>query len=283
MASSHNLLLTQAQRIATAEVLPEFDDRLKLNEKNPRKIPFTVEELKSIQKSLQAARSHADTGMKRTSLRHVVDAITKVLEVAEGIGSIPSTDRLYQFKITLLRTNPSIWRRIQVRNCTLDKLHERIQTAMGWRNCHLHQFKINGERHGDPELIDRGHEENFQCVDSTQTQISDLVLKTGERFQFDYEYDFGDSWHHEILFEGCLQSVKGVPYPICIEGERACPPEDVGGIGGYYRFLKAIADPKHKQHEELLEWIGGKFDPEKFDVEKATRKMRRGLPDWRLM
>ena len=282
MASSHNLLLTQAQRIATAEVLPEFDDRLKLNEKNPRKIPFTVEELKSIQKSIQAARSHAENGMKRTSLRHVVDAITKALEVAEGIGSIPSTDRLYQFKITLLRTNPSIWRRIQVRNCTLDKLHERIQTAMGWRNCHLHQFKINGERHGDPELIDHGHEEDFQCVDSTQTQISDVVPPTGERFQFDYEYDFGDSWHHEILFEGCLQSKKGTQYPACVEGERACPPEDVGGTGGYSEYLEVLADVNDDRHEDMLRWRG-KFDSAKFDAEKATKKMRRGLPNWKLM
>jgi len=283
MASSHNLPLSQAQRIATDEVLPELTDRLKLNEKNPRKIPFTVDELKSIHKTIHAARSHAENGMKRTSLRHVVEAITKVLEVAEGIGSIPVTERLYQFKITLLRTNPPIWRRIQVRNGTLDKLHERIQTAMGWRNCHLHQFKINGERHGDPQLIDRGHEENFHCVDSTQTQISDVVSKTGERFQFDYEYDFGDSWHHENLFEGCLQSTRGISYPICIEGERACPPEDVGGIGGYNWFLKVIADLKHEQHEELLERVGGQFDPETFDAEKATKKMRRGLPDWRLM
>jgi len=282
MASSHNLPLSQAQRIATAEVLPELTDRLKLEEKNPRKISFTVDELKSIQKSVHAARSHAENGMKRNSLRHVVQAISKALEVVDGIGSIPATDRLYQFKITLLRTNPPIWRRIPSRNSTLDKLHEGIQTAMGWKNCHLHQFKINGERHGDPELIDHGHEEHFECVDSTQTQISDVVPKSGERFQFDYEYDFGDSWHHEILFEGCLQSTRGVSYPICIEGERACPPEDVGGIGGYYRFLKAIADPKHKQHEELLEWVGGRFEPEKFDAEKATKKMRRGLPDWRL-
>ena len=126
-----NLSLSQPQRIATAEVLPELADRLKLNEKNPRKIPFTVDELKSIQKSTQTARSHAENGMNRTSLRHVVDAITKALEVASGIGSIPATDRLYQFKITLLRTDPPIWRRIQTRNCTLDKLHERIQTAMG--------------------------------------------------------------------------------------------------------------------------------------------------------
>ncbi len=281
MASSHILPLSQAQRIATAEVLPELADRLKLNEKNPRKIPFTVEELRSIQKTVQAARSHAENGMKRTSLRHVVPAITKALEDAEGIGSIPATDRLYQFKITLLESQPPIWRRIQVRNCTLDKLHERIQTAMGWTNSHLHQFEINGERYGDPQLIDDGFAD-FHCVDSTITNISDILPKSGERFGFEYEYDLGDGWQHEILFEGCLPISKGIRYPVCLEGERACPPEDVGGVGGYAEYLEALVDESNDRHEELLRWRG-EFDPEKFDTEKATKKMRRGLPDWRLM
>jgi len=281
MAASHNIGLTQAQRIVTAEVLPEFADRLKLDEKNPRKIAFTVEELESIQEKVQAAQLSPENGMKRNSLRHVVDAVTKALRDGEGIGSIPVTERLYQFKITLLESKPSIWRRIQVRDCTLDKLHERIQTAMGWRNCHLHQFKINGDRYGDPQLIDDGFED-FECVDSTVTRISDIVPNGGQRFQFGYEYDFGDSWHHGILFEGCLRAEKGERYPVCVEGERNCPPEDVGGIGGYVEFLDAIADPDNEQHDDFLKW-GGDFDSETFDAENATKKMQRGLPDWRTM
>ena len=114
------------------------------------------------------------------------------------------------------------------------------------------------------------------------TKISDLLPKTGERFPFDYEYDFGDSWHHEILFEGCLPTTKGTQYSVCMEGERACPPEDVGGIGGYAEYLEVLADKEDDRHEEMLRWRG-KFDAEKFDAEKATKKMRRGLPDWRLM
>ena len=147
------ILLTQAQRIVTAELLPMISDRLKLEEKNQRKILFTSEELKSIQQKAAAARSTAENGMKRHSLRHVVDAIAKALEDSEGIGSIPATERLYQFKITLLEITPPIWRRIQVRNCTLDKLHERIQTAMGWTNSHLYQFKIKRKEHGVKKMI----------------------------------------------------------------------------------------------------------------------------------
>ncbi len=152
---------------------------------------------------------------------------------------------------------------------------------MGWTNSHLHQFEIDGERYGDPELIDDGFED-FECVDSTITKISAIVPKDGKRFQFTYEYDFGDCWKHDVLFEGCLKAEKGGRYPLCVEGERACPPEDVGGIGGYEEFLEALADPKHEQHDDFVEWRGP-FDAEAFDAEKATKAMRRGLPDWRQM
>ena len=119
-------------------------------------------------------------------------------------------------------------------------------------------------------------------MDSTVTKISEIVPKNGKRFQFLYEYDFGDGWSHEVVFEGCLRAESGQRYPLCLEGERACPPENVGGIWGYAEFLEAMADPNHEQHEEFLEWRGP-FDPEKFDAVKTTKAMRRGLPNWRKM
>jgi hypothetical protein len=279
--STHPVSFTQAQRKVVGELLPKCAERLKLDEKNPRTISFTAKELESIRDKAEAARPHAENGMKSNSLRHVVDAVTKAIKEAEGIGSIPASERLYQFKITLLETNPPIWRRIQVKESTLDKFHERIQTAMGWTNSHLHQFKIDGERYGDPELLDDGFED-FECVDATITKIGEIVPKDGKRFCLQYEYDFGDSWHHEVLFEGCLKAEKGGRYPLCLEGERCCPPEDVGGVGGYLELLEVIADPKHEQHDDFLNWNGA-FDPEEFDPIKATKAMRRGLPDWRRM
>jgi hypothetical protein len=275
----YNVNFTVAQRKVVADLLPKLADRMKLDEKNPRTIAFTTNELESIRKQAEAARSHVQNGMVRNSLRHVVDAVTQALEEVEGIGSIPVSERLYQFKITLLESPVPIWRRIQVKDSTLDKFHERIQTAMGWTNSHLHQFKIAGENYGDPDLLNDGFED-FECIDSTATKISEIVPKAGKRFQFVYEYDFGDSWQHEVLFEGCLKAEKGSRYPLCVEGERKCPPEDVGGVSGYSRFLEAIANPNHEQHDELVEWAGD-FDPEEFDALKATNVMRRGLPDWR--
>ena len=109
--------------------------------------------------------------------------------------------QVYRFKITLLDVKPTIWRRIQVSDCTLDKLHEHVQAAMGWTNSHLHQFAIGGRRYGDPALLDDGWgDEDF--IDSTKLRLSKLLEKKRKSFRFFYEYDFGDGWRHEIVYEG---------------------------------------------------------------------------------
>src|SRR5579871_2773011 len=185
--------LTQAQRKVVAEIAPELADRLKLDERNQRTISFTLAELRAIKEKAGKAMLDANRGMVRNSLRHVTDLAAHALERSQGIGAIPAAERVYQFKIMLKDSHPPIWRRIQVKDCTLDKLHEHIQTAMGWTNSHLHQFDIKGERYGDPELLDDGFAD-FECVDSTRTLLCEILPKTNKRFAFKYEYDFGDGW-----------------------------------------------------------------------------------------
>jgi hypothetical protein len=262
----------------------------KLTKENPS---FTVAEVASMTMSLAEHLLDVDANAQVPVLlvvKHLMDclqegivdaATAKTSRKAKGKKK-PVTDVLYQFKITLWGSEPVIWRRIQVQDCTLDELHEHIQTAMGWTNSHLHQFEINGERYGDPELLDDGFED-FDCVGSTRTMLSDVLPKRGKRFVFTYEYDFGDGWEHEVLLEGRPPVEKGKKYPVCLEGERACPPEDVGGVWGYQEFLAAIADPEHEEHETFLEWCGGSFSPAEFDPVGATRRMVKGLPDWRAM
>lgn len=218
--------------------------------------------------------------------KHLAEQLQSLfVELAESESPRPSGRKsadpkaVYQFKITLVGSKPTIWRRIQVADCTLDKLHGHIQTAMGWTNSHLHQFEIGGKRYGDPKLLDDGFGD-FKCVDSTRTKLSKIVPKAGKPFKFIYEYDFGDGWTHEILFEGNPKKEPRKKYPLCLEGARACPPEDVGGIGGFYEFLDGLADPKHERHDDFIEW-GGDYDIEDFDAQRATQEMRRGLPDWR--
>ena len=275
------LNLTHAQRKVLAGVVPALADRLKTDEAASRTISSTTKESNEVAAKCKAAPKPTN-GMVRNSLRHITEAAAKAIENSQGIGGIPAAERVYQFKITLKGIKPPIWRRIQTKDCTLDKLHEHIQTAMGWTNSHLHHFEINGIRHGDPELIYEGWEDEEPPVNSRRLKISTIVPADGKRFSFDYEYDFGDGWEHEIVFEGCLQAEKGVRYPLCVEGERACPPEDVGGMHGYQEYLEVLADPKHERHEEFMEWRGP-YDPEEFDAQAATKEMRKGLPNWREM
>ena len=137
-------------------------------------------------------------------------------------------DALYQLKITLIDSEPAIWRRIQVKDCTLHKLHEYIQAAMGWNNSHLHHFRIGKQLYGDPMLLAESFHE-LKYEDTTTTLLGDILPSNSKRFKFMYEYDFGDSWDHEMLFEGCPKVESGRKYPLCIEGERACPPEEMLG------------------------------------------------------
>lgn len=276
------VLLSQSQRRVVGTLIPELAQRLQLQEKNGRVIQFSVSEMKSIATHAEASLRKANHAslMIHHSTEFVVEAIRRTLKEKSGIGAIPISSRLYQFKITLLKSNPNIWRRIQVRHCTLDKLHEHIQTAMGWMNCHLNQFEIDGERYGDPDLIKREFEEDRTFTDSTVTSLDTILPKDAKPLRFEYLYDFGDCWNHEILFEGCLKATKGNRYPICVEGERACPPEDMGGIHGYERFLAMLAHPNQEEHDDCIQWRK-RFDPEQFDSVAVTKKMQRGLPDWR--
>ena len=146
---------------------------------------------------------------------------------------------------------------------------------MGWWNYHLYRFEIRDTIYGDTKLLCGEFEEDPQVVESHRTRLSQIVPEDGSRFTFVYEYDFGDRWRHGVLFEGCLRATPGVRYPICLEGERACPPEDVGGIHGYQEYLRVLSDPDHEEYEEWSEWRGP-FQPEAFDAEQATECMRRG-------
>jgi hypothetical protein len=276
------LRLTKAQRRVVAELLPHLKPHLLPNRVNERTCRFTVDEMKEMAHACRAADSSTRSGMELNSLRHVAYAAERAAEVSgeDKIHRIPASERLYQFKITLKDIHPPISRRIRVKDGSLDKLHEHIQTAMGWTNSHLHQFMINGARYGDPELLCEGWEDEIQPINSLETKISTIIPEDGKLFQFEYECDFGDGWQHEIVFEGCLRAEKGARYPLCVEGERACPPEDVGGTSGYEEYLEAMTDPQNEEHESFLEWRGP-FDPEKFDSGAATKRMRRGLPDWR--
>lgn len=183
----------------------------------------------------------------------------------------PAIKEVYQLKITLRDVRPPIWRRVLVTDATnLNQLHWIIQIAMGWTNSHLHQFIIDEEYYSEPmlEVDDWGPE----IKNEKRVRLSALSLEPKRKFT--YEYDFGDSWQHEILVEKVLAPEAGARYPQCIGGKRACPPEDCGGVWGYERFLEVIKDEDDPEHEETLEWVGGSFDPEAFSAEEANEALQ---------
>jgi len=174
---------------------------------------------------------------------------------------------IYQLKITLKNIEPAIWRKIQVRgNITLFRLHEYIQVFMGWENYHMHEFRIKGKRYGRPDT-EGAAMFGIKINKDKEVKVCELV---SESDVFEYVYDFGDDWQHEILVEKVLEPEEGVVYPICLAGERACPTEDCGGPWGYQEMLEILKDPKHEEYEYYREWLGGEPDPEEFDIDKVN-------------
>ncbi len=173
-----------------------------------------------------------------------------------------SSSSIYQLKISLMDTKPPVWRSIQVKsNTTLEQLHYIIQDSMGWEDYHLHAFEINHENYG-PE------EENSEKI-----SLDQIIQKEKQKFR--YTYDFGDSWEHQILVEKILPAEKGKKYPVCVAGQNACPPEDCGGIPGYYNILEIMEDPDNEEYEEMLEWLGGEFNPSAFDLKEVNKNLKR--------
>ena len=280
---SGSIKLTQLQRETLTEhtdLKPAIKRKLLKVAAGTQTIEFTRDELNEVYDTTASAAPYARSKDKQ----RLIAVQTKIVRIFEKdqaalfepkmpkAGRKPTcSDDIFQFRITLMDIEPPIWRRIQVRDCTLDEFHDHIQAAMGWENYHLHQFTINDVEFGpvSPDDMPFGPE----LEDETQVVLSNVLPQNGGRFRFGYTYDFGDDWRHEVLLEGKPDAVAGQKYPVCFEGERTCPPEDIGGPWGFADYLEALADPAHEQHAELLEWRGA-FDAENFDAAKLTRGMR---------
>src|SRR6266436_3102855 len=197
--------------------------------------------------------------------------VKRISDIQSGSG-VP----LYQVKITLKSSKPPIWRRVVVRADTkLDRLHNVVQIAMGWTNSHLHQF-IGGSGFArtfygrlDPEFAAMSDE----MLNEKRHTVAELA--PAAKGKFIYEYDFGDGWQHEMVLEKILPPDPTFKHPTCLAGANACPPEDCGGIFGYYNLLEIMANPKHPEHTEMKEWIGGPFDPSEFRFEDVNSVLKR--------
>ena len=178
--------------------------------------------------------------------------------------------KVYQFKIVLKDIRPPIWRRIQVPgDYSLWDLHVAIQDAMGWTDSHLHAFFLKDPKTGFEERVGSPLD-NFMDKHKRNLPTKKKISKyfTSENKKALYVYDFGDNWQHDIILEKIMPRDKSVEYPICLAGKRNCPPEDCGSVFGYMDLLEIISNPDHEDYEEMIEWLGGEFDPEYFNIKE---------------
>ena len=195
--------------------------------------------------------------------------------MAKALASLATPAPVFQLKVSLDGIAPVIWRRLQVPgNATLGWLHAVIQVAMGWTNSHLHQFVAGKRLYSDPSFDLDEFEDDPRVVDEGTITIIEVAPRVKRTFV--YEYDFGDSWDHRITVEKILDPDPATATAArCLDGERACPPEDCGGVYGYAALLEIIMDPKHEEYESMMEWLGGRFEPEVFDRDKANKYLRK--------
>jgi hypothetical protein len=171
-------------------------------------------------------------------------------------------------KIELVGIKPLIWRRVIVpETITPAKLHDVTQAVMGWSDSHLHEFAIAGERYGIPDPDDSF---DSSVISEARAKLKSCLQGTAS---FRYVYDFGDDWEHKIKVEKVLPP-DPPPMLLCVGGANACPPEDVGGPYSYPEFLAAIADADHPEHDEMLEWIGGSFEPAVVNYDAIDQRLR---------
>lgn len=205
--------------------------------------------------------------MKTTGRAPVTKPAAKQRPAAEA--ELDSVDEICSIRIELLDTEPLIWREVEVpTSVTLKVLHDIVQIAMGWFDCHLWQFTIQGATYG-PSMkgdFDGGPDKNAGKV-----RLRDVLAP--RRTRIDYLYDMGDSWEHRLTVTSIRQGDPGTSYPRYVAGEWAAPPEDCAGIPGFYSALEAMADPAHPENAEMTEWLDG-YDPKELD--ELPRKLALG-------
>ncbi len=258
--------LSKVQRRYLAELIPERTTWLSIDDSGMQSISLPIEELIELAAKLESNRQ-TETGSRKNAAAKSLKAIEKA--TLGHCQRMTKVGTVYRLRIELDQIDPMIWRTIEVPDCSLYDLHQAIQAAMGWRDDHMFAFTIGStDYYGSPIGGSDGH---GRGKDSTKFNISDAL---GGQKRFAYEYDFGDSWQHTIIVEDAA-SKPLIGAGRCLAGENACPPEDCGGIYGYYELVEMLRDPDvTADDDERKEWYED-FDPNAFDVTRANAIMQR--------
>ena len=170
-------------------------------------------------------------------------------------------------RVSLRYVEPEVWRRIVVKSdMPLPKFATALEQAMGWDSSHLHLFDVGGVLFGPPD------EDDDHLISEKAAKVTHLLPEVESSLRWDY--DFGDGWEHDVVVEAIEPLNPKTKYPVVLDGARACPPEEVGGPGGYEELLRALSNPKHKEYKSMREWAPEGFDPAAFDLVATNRRLR---------
>ena len=189
--------------------------------------------------------------------------------VTPGIGIMTSNERIARLHIKLDHIEPVIWRRVEVPITTsLKGLHDVIQAVMLFKDYHLFEFNAGGKRYAVPDPEWDFGADTYAARNVRIGALVDRGITT-----FNYTYDFGDDWRHSITVEAVTDADPAVEYPCFIDGDRRAPPEDVGGLPGFEDFLIAMSKPRHAQHRKVVDWYGGRFEPNDIGVDTINERI----------
>lgn len=191
--------------------------------------------------------------------------------VKKKLSSKKRSQKIYVLNIVLEATSPVVRRKVMVDGSfSLEALHSVLQLVFGWQMSHLYEFQIGKTRYSTPD------EDDYFPTEDVDIEIQDAI---GSENHFFYNYDFGDGWRHKVSVEAVVEPNDIFQYPICIDGANACPPEDCGGAPGFSNLKEAISNPDHPEHDEILRWLGGYYNPNSFDANRINRDLL-GSIDW---
>jgi hypothetical protein len=174
---------------------------------------------------------------------------------------------IYKLRINLIDSLPPVWRNFYVKSdIVLSDLHHIIQIVMGWDSTHMNQFIHNQTFYGMPDPYDE-----LETIDYRNIKLEDLLSKEGD--QMIYEYDFGDNWEHRLTLKGVITDTNFPQIPYCEKGEKACPPEDCGGIPGYENLIRILSNTKNQEYEDMIMWLGREYDPNEFNLSIINSKL----------
>ncbi|WP_213819002.1 IS1096 element passenger TnpR family protein [Garciella nitratireducens] len=256
-----NFLETLSLKLAQRDIADEIEGQVQIDKE------LVLQRL--IERQARYKEEFQENGLQH--LRFNKKAHIKSFNLQDKSEKIEGEGRILQLHIRLKDINPIIWRRILVKEeMNFYTFNQIIQKVMGWSGFQQYEFQIHGQCISEQTQEDLW-EEYTEIISPKEKTLAEYFLQPNDFFT--YTYDFGDNWVHEILVEDIYEQEEKRKYPVCLDGERRGPVENIGGPWGYMELLNIIENPEDPQYQQVIEWLGQDFDPEQFDINRINKEL----------